>query len=152
MIWRAGGGTWTRKNDFSPSGSPLDTNGIGQWFERNGKGYILNGENGLKAMWEYTPASDSWQQKAAFPGSGTNRLWPVSWQIKDKGYVVGGWGAAHNGYGNMTWRMTDGPSSQICQTVRQPLIRVHTRGLASGFVMNDASILMEPINVKTDLR
>jgi N-acetylneuraminic acid mutarotase len=76
--------TWTPLNPLS---FPL-----GQTFTSNGKGYSLLGLDSLynftPELYEYDPVSDSWTQKATFPG--VNRDWARSFSIAEMGYVVGG--------------------------------------------------------------
>jgi len=57
-------------------------------FSINGKGYIGTGFDGstrLQDFWEYDPATDTWSQKADFPGGGRNAA--VGFSIGNKGYV-----------------------------------------------------------------
>ncbi|MBL7943844.1 MAG: hypothetical protein JNM00_13815, partial [Flavobacteriales bacterium] len=44
-----------------------------QYFAHNGKGYVVGGDGSGGAtdeVWEYSPDTDSWQQKTAIPGGG----------------------------------------------------------------------------------
>lgn len=86
--------TWTQKADLPGSAR---RNAIG--FAIGTKGYIGLGidndeaQSGTKLadLWEYDPATNSWLQKANFPGAGGNGLYyATSFVIDNKGYVCGG--------------------------------------------------------------
>ena len=86
--------TWTQKSDFP--GTARGGSGMTS-FELNGKGYF-----GLGAYWSggpndytiyndfymYDPATNTWTQKADFPGTG--RTSQVNFTINNKGYVATG--------------------------------------------------------------
>lgn len=60
-------------------------------FAINGKGYIglgMNGNNYLKDLWQYDPVTNSWVQKATFPGLGSRGCSAVV--INGKAYVING--------------------------------------------------------------
>ncbi|HEY4787113.1 MAG TPA: choice-of-anchor tandem repeat GloVer-containing protein, partial [Bacteroidales bacterium] len=89
-----GNGIWTKKNNFPFSGT--------RTFETscsNGtKGYVglgLDMNNYLKDFWEYDQATDTWTQKADFPGDG--RSGAGSFLIANKIYV----GLGYNISGNL---------------------------------------------------
>lgn len=86
--------TWTQKADLPASGR---RNAIG--FGIGNKGYIglginspeANLGNKLSDFWEYSPATNSWISKAAFPGAGGAGLYyATSFVLDSKGYVCGG--------------------------------------------------------------
>lgn len=58
-------------------------------FSINGKGYVGLGRNNNNLQetdfWEYDPTSDSWTQKAQFPGTGRGQA--VGFSIGNKGYL-----------------------------------------------------------------
>lgn len=63
--------TWTQKATYPGSAS---WNGIyfGCGFTVNGMGYIVGGKQGnsqyVSALWQYNPTTNSWLQRATFPG------------------------------------------------------------------------------------
>lgn len=81
---------WTQKANFSGS------NRYGAFgFGTSTKGYVGGGGATISGvatyyndLWEYNPTSNSWIQKANFPGVG--RLNAFSESINDKGYIGGG--------------------------------------------------------------
>ncbi len=83
--------TWMQKADF-PGEARLNAVGL----SIVDKGYI--GTGGVdwdfgpwfKDFWEYNPETDSWEQKADFPGE--RRHGAVGFTIDDKGYVGTGYG------------------------------------------------------------
>ena len=80
-------------------------------FTVNGKGYVGTGIDNvnallgtkLKDLWEYDPATNSWTQKADFPGSGGNGIYfATAFSADNKGYICGGkWGP--NLYSSQLW-------------------------------------------------
>lgn len=84
-------GTWAKKSDFPAAGRALSAS-----FDINGKGYVGlgtgDGDVNYSDFWEYTPASNTWAQKNAYPG-------PVpvnaSTSAGAKGYVVSNSGTFH---------------------------------------------------------
>ncbi|MFM2225558.1 MAG: hypothetical protein RJA07_1760 [Bacteroidota bacterium] len=87
--------TWTRKNDL-----PFGKRALGISFSCNGKGYVGLGQDTLyfdslyTDLWEYEPITDTWTQKANFPGLG--RRYAASFLIDTIGYVGTGESAAGN--------------------------------------------------------
>lgn len=83
---------WTQKADM-----PKALDG-GFAFSVDGKGYIGCGFNGtylVSDFYEYDPATDAWRQLNDYPGG--MLLFPSSFVINGKAYVVGGAGAAETG-------------------------------------------------------
>jgi len=82
--------TWTSKAQV-PSALYDRTNATG--FAVNGKGYMLGGINSsgvcMADVWEYSPATDTWAQKADFPGG--KRGSASCFVIGSKAYVGGGY-------------------------------------------------------------
>ena len=81
---------WTQKSNFPGSGRKHATS-----FSINDKIYVGTGGsqstigNETNEFWEYDPASDSWIQKADFPGIGRSRA--VGFSIAGKGYIGPGY-------------------------------------------------------------
>jgi len=81
---------WTRKADFGGIARKLAT-GFSINTAFTNKGYIGTGGNGgtnpvnLKDFWEYDPITDTWLQKADFPG--VARYAAIGFSILDKGYL-----------------------------------------------------------------
>ncbi|EAY26363.1 IPT/TIG domain-containing protein [Microscilla marina] len=79
-------GTWTQKKDF---GGVARTDAVS--FSVGTKGYILGGRTeyntskGLNDMWEYDTATDTWTQKANYPGG--KRTLPVAFVLQDIAFV-----------------------------------------------------------------
>jgi N-acetylneuraminic acid mutarotase len=98
--------TWTQKADIP--GSPR-RDAVG--FALNGKGYVglgidndesFNGQK-LKDLWEYDPATNTWLQKADFPGAmNTGLYFATAFELDNKGYVCGG-KIGPNQYTNQLW-------------------------------------------------
>lgn len=68
-------------------------------FSLGSKGYIGTGIDNdfsfagtmLKDFWEYDPATNTWLQKADFPGAGGNGIYfAASFAVDTKGYICGG--------------------------------------------------------------
>jgi len=83
--------TWTIKDTFP--GTPRR---MAAGLNINGAGYLVGGNTASPAtyvndVWEYTPSTDSWAQKANFP---YNVATPAYFTINNVGYVVGGSQAA----------------------------------------------------------
>src|SRR4051812_31870959 len=84
-------GSWTKKTDFPKVrwGAPC--------FSIGDKGYAGTGGDTTafwNDFWEYNSSSDSWSQKATFPGAG--RMFGTGFSIGDKGYM--GLGVWYGGY------------------------------------------------------
>ncbi len=86
--------TWTRKKDFGGLKDNLMT-----FFSAAGKGYMLSGsetneqelpEHGRESLhlYEYQPLTDTWKEKAPFPGQKLTR--GASFVIGDRAWVYGG--------------------------------------------------------------
>ena len=98
--------TWSQKADL-PGSARRDAIA----FSVNGKGYVGTGIDNanallgtkLKDLWEYDPSTNSWTQKADFPGSGGNGIYfATAFAADNKGYVCGGkWGP--NLYSSQLW-------------------------------------------------
>jgi len=77
-------GPWTQKNSFSSATGSQNSFAIGS------KGYLIGGTTGTNAysnqVWEYTPATDSWQRLGDFPGGA--RVAAVSYSLNGKGYLA----------------------------------------------------------------
>ncbi|HCS20298.1 MAG TPA: hypothetical protein DIW47_07010 [Bacteroidetes bacterium] len=81
---------WTKLADVPSTGS------VRTWafsFVVNGKGYVAGGSYETasdleKSLWEYSPATNTWTQKADFPGG--PRDGGFSFSIGNKGYIGGG--------------------------------------------------------------
>lgn len=83
---------WTRKSDF-PGGKREGAAG----FVIDDKGYVCSGyfrSNGSDTwyndLWKYNPSTDTWTQKADFPG--TARHYAVSYSAMSKGFIATGVG------------------------------------------------------------
>ena len=117
--------TWTRKADFG---------GIQRVaaaaFTLGNKGYVgssacncwVNGQyyGYLNDFWEYTPATDSWLQKATFPGS--IRTAGASFSIGQKGYL----GVGGNNQGNLSDFWEYSPSAEVKPAIAFDPIYVST--------------------------
>ncbi len=90
--------TWTRMSDFPG----LAVYGASS-FVIDGKGYLVNGwdstetGSGPNNLWQYDPATDSWANKAAFPGP--TRYTSCCFSINHKGYI----GLGFKPYTNDFW-------------------------------------------------
>lgn len=80
---------WTQLNDFPGEGRVAGTQ-----FSRNGKGYVLSGQdeqhvNFLSGeFWEYTPETDTWEELMPHPG--TARWAPGSFLLDSSVYLIAG--------------------------------------------------------------
>ena len=86
--------SWTQKADLA---GVARRNAIGFGFDD--KGYLGTGLDNDEALtgvklndfWEYTPATNSWVQKANFPGSGGLGIYyATAFTADSKGYICGG--------------------------------------------------------------
>ncbi|MFD0835718.1 Kelch repeat-containing protein [Mariniflexile aquimaris] len=81
---------WTRLNDLDEDDdySIARSNAVG--FDMDGLGYIATGYYGgaLSSIWEYTPASDEWEEITALEG--TVRQDAVAFSNGSRGYVLMG--------------------------------------------------------------
>lgn len=92
---------WTQKAPFPGAG------GMGVYYATgfgiNGKGYICCGKVGPSSysnqLWEYNPASNSWLQRASFPGGVRYGL--TNFVVNNKAYV--GTGTDENALANDMW-------------------------------------------------
>lgn len=98
--------TWTQKADL-PGSARRDAVG----FTINSKGYVGTGINNdesllgtkLSDFWEYNPATNTWTQKASFPGSGGLGIYfATGFNIDSKGYICGG-KTGPNTYSSQFW-------------------------------------------------
>jgi N-acetylneuraminic acid mutarotase len=91
-----GNNTWTQKANL---GGPQRYSACG--FSIGNYGYVtlgwpLSGSSGaLNDMWQYDPATNSWTQKASFPGTG--RYNAISFVANGKAYVGLGYKPVSNG-------------------------------------------------------
>ena len=80
---------WSAKSNVPVA---LSNRWAGIGFAVNGKGYMIGGVNAsgvcTKDVWEYDPTSDTWIQKADFPGG--KRMNAGCFVIGSKAYIVGG--------------------------------------------------------------
>ncbi len=87
--------TWTRKSDF-PGLAVYGTSS----FVINGLGYIVNGWDSTETgagpanLWQYNPNTDTWANKAAFPGP--TRYTCASFSLNGKGYIGLGFKPLYN--------------------------------------------------------
>ncbi|MFM6934628.1 MAG: kelch repeat-containing protein [Flavobacteriales bacterium] len=98
--------TWQQKADL-PGAARRDAVA----FSVNGKGYVGTGIDNtnallgtkLKDLWEYNPLTNTWIQKADFPGSGGNGIYfATAFSVENKGYICGGkWGPSL--YSSQLW-------------------------------------------------
>ncbi len=98
--------TWTQKANLPGS---VRRDAIG--FAINSKGYVGTGIDNDESMlgtklsdfWEYNPATNTWTQKADFPGSGGLGIYfATGFNIDSKGYICGG-KTGPNTYSNQFW-------------------------------------------------
>lgn len=93
--------TWTQKAPYPGSGGAGVYYATG--FGINGKGYICCGKIGpsnySNQLWEYNPATNSWLQRASFPGG--TRYGLTSFVINNKAYL--GTGTDENAFNNDLW-------------------------------------------------
>ncbi len=81
--------TWEKMADL-----PGESRVAGTQFSFNGKGYVLSGDGAdhrsmeTGEFWEYDPASDSWTELTAHPG--TSRWAPASFILNNEVYIVNG--------------------------------------------------------------
>ena len=89
-----GSGVWTKKADFA-GGERYGAVG----FSIDNRGYMGTGltdpstNTYLNDFWEYNPVSNTWSQKADFPGEG--RQAAVGFSIGNKGYIGTGSGSPY---------------------------------------------------------
>lgn len=93
--------SWAQKADI-PGVTTYRAFGTG--FAINDKGYMTLGADagGIypNDLWEYNPATDSWSQKADFPGQARTTV--SSFVLNGRAYVLGGV-TADNFYSNEVW-------------------------------------------------
>jgi N-acetylneuraminic acid mutarotase len=98
--------SWTQRADLPGSAR---RNAVG--FAINGKGYVGTGIDNNEAtigtklfdFWEYDPVSNTWLQKANFPGDGGLGIYyATGFSVGGKGYVCGGKTGASN-YSDEFW-------------------------------------------------
>ena len=75
-------------------------------FSVNNKGYVATGfdkylpttsdDINVKDVWEYDPSTDSWKERASFPGFG--RVASVSFSLNGKGYICNGFLGKNGAY------------------------------------------------------
>jgi len=98
--------TWTQKADL-PGEARRDAVG----FALGNKGYIGTGINNIASFfgnkladfWEYNPTTNTWTQKANFPGNGGFGIYfATGFVVDSKGYICGGKNGP-NTYSNQLW-------------------------------------------------
>jgi N-acetylneuraminic acid mutarotase len=98
--------SWMQKADL-PGSQRRDAVG----FALNGKGYIGLGIdndesfNGMKLndLWQYDPSTNTWLQRANFPGgTGTGIYFATAFELDNKGFICGG-KVGPNQYSNQLW-------------------------------------------------
>lgn len=121
------GNTWTQKANFPGEG------GLGIYFatafEMASKGYVCGGKSGpnnyTDEFWEYKPQTDSWSQRASFPGGVRYQM--SSFAIGYKAYV--GFGANQDVFKKDIWEYNGGNN----QWVQKANLPASERGGASSF-------------------
>ena len=94
-LYNTDANTWTRMQDF-PGLAVYGTSS----FVINGLGYIVNGWDstetgaGPSNLWQYNPATDTWTNKAPFPG--LPRYTCTSFSLNGKGYIGLGFKPLYN--------------------------------------------------------
>jgi N-acetylneuraminic acid mutarotase len=93
--------SWTEKAAF-----PGTARMWASAFSINNKGYVAAGfdnyftstadDINVKDVWEYDPSSDSWTEKASFPGFG--RVGSVGFSLTGKGYICNGFLGKNGAY------------------------------------------------------
>jgi N-acetylneuraminic acid mutarotase len=88
--------TWTQQSDF-PGEALYGCSS----FVINGMGYVVNGWDSTEyptsngsLLWQYNPQTDTWTNKATFPGS--TRYTTASFAVNGKGYVAMGFKPINN--------------------------------------------------------
>lgn len=91
--------SWKQVSDLATSSSngPAARSGAAS-FSIGNKGYLVAGQSSsgayLKDLWEFDPSSNTWTQRADFPGNG--RTLGVGFSIGAKGYVGTGYDGTNN--------------------------------------------------------
>ena len=94
-LYNTDNNTWTRMNDF-PGLAVYGTSS----FVINGLGYMVNGWDSTETgagpanLWQYNPATDTWTNKAPFPGP--TRYTCASFALNNKGYIGLGFKPLYN--------------------------------------------------------
>jgi N-acetylneuraminic acid mutarotase len=127
--------TWTQKADL-PGAARRDAVA----FSINGKGYVGTGidnasalvGNKLKDIWEYDPTTNTWTQKADFPGSGANGIYfATAFTADNKGYICGGkWGP--NLYSSQLWEYKPSSDQWIQRANFPPGVRYQLSSFSIG--------------------
>lgn len=123
--------TWTARANFPGNG------GFGMYFSTgfavNGKGYFSCGKYNSSfysnQLWEYNPNTNSWLQKANFPGG--TRYAQSSFAIGNYGYV--GFGTDENWFVNEFYRYD--PALNVWQQLSS--VPASPRFAASGFAIGN---------------
>lgn len=106
-------------------------------FTAAGKGYVTTGSNSdlktLKDTWAYDPATNSWENKADFPGA--SRYYAVGFAIKNIGYV----GTGYDGGNNMSDFYKYDPASNSWSTANSLKDK---RRQAVAFVIGDSAYVV----------
>jgi len=121
-------GLWTQKASLPATGR---YDGIG--FSIDNFGYAGLGYNDSKTFtdfWQYNPSSNSWKKMADFPGKG--RIWPATFVIGHKAYVICGADSAVFNYVSECW-VYDATTNVWAQKNNFPgLARVAAFGFSIG--------------------
>lgn len=127
--------TWTQKADLP---GPARRNAVG--FAIGSKGYVGLGIDNdeattgvkLNDLWEYDPQTNSWLQKANFPGAGGLGLYyATAFVIDSKGYVCGG-KVGPSAYVNELWEYKPTLNQWTLRTPFAGGIRYNMSSLAIG--------------------
>src|SRR5580693_4115375 len=81
-------GTWLQMASMPDTGRGYDIGFSIDSFGYAGLGYNLDSTKGYHDLWQYNPRTNSWTQKANFPGKA--RVLPATFVIGHKAFVVTG--------------------------------------------------------------
>lgn len=128
--------SWTQKADY-PGAAGLGVYYAGA-FTADNKGYITCGKYGPSAyafdLWEYKPSTDSWSQRANFPGGVRYAVSALS--IENKGYV--GMGIDYDLYRKDWWQYD--PSTNVWE--QRSNLPGTERGAASTFTIGSKGFVV----------
>jgi hypothetical protein len=123
-----------------PNGAPYNRN-FG--FTIGNKGYIGKHKSGCDNFWEYSFTSNTWTEKACFPGVGGTGAFSANaatFSIGNKGYVVAG-EISYQVYSNATWEY-----DQVQNTWSQKAyIGRLGRGYAAGFSIGNKGYIVNGV-------
>lgn len=129
--------SWTQRADLPGSGR---RNAIG--FAMNGKGYVGTGIDNDEAtigvkltdFWEYNPLTNTWLQKANFPGAGgTGIYYATGFSVEGKGYLCGG-KIGPNNYSDELWEFKPATNQWTQRTDFPGGVRYNLSSLTIGNV------------------